>query len=180
LGHIAHYDTASNTWHALPNQGLNNYVFCLAISGSQLYAAGDFTQTGDGSLTQLGRTARYDTTAGTWQALPNQGLNGDVRALAVSGSDLYVGGAFTQTGDGSLTNLGYIARYDATANTWQALPNQGFNNWVLRLAAFGSDLYVGGIFLQSGDGTLTDLRRIARGHVASNEVYLPLLMADWP
>jgi hypothetical protein len=80
------------------------------VSGSDLYVGGDFTQTGDGALTNLGRIARYDTTAGTWNALPNQGLNDRVHALAVSGSDLYVGGDFTQTGDGALTNLGYIVR----------------------------------------------------------------------
>jgi hypothetical protein len=44
--------------------------------------------------------------------LPNQGLNSSVRAVGVVGNSLYVGGDFTQTGDGSLTNLGYVARYD--------------------------------------------------------------------
>ena len=42
-------------------------------------------------------------------------MNDDVRALAVSGSDLYVGGEFTQTGDGSLTNLGNIAHGTSAA-----------------------------------------------------------------
>ena len=67
-----------------------------------------------------------------------------VNALAVSGSDLYVGGWFSQTGDGTLTNLGYIARYDTTANTWHALPRQGLDSGVYALAVVGSDLYVGG------------------------------------
>jgi hypothetical protein len=71
---------------------------------------GTFSQTGDGLLANLGHTARYDTTTTTWHALPNQGLSGWVYALAVVGSDLYVGGGFSQTGDGSLS-LGYIARY---------------------------------------------------------------------
>jgi hypothetical protein len=88
---------------------LNNDVRALAVSDSDLYVGGKFTRTGDGTLNNLGRIAHYDTTAGTWNALPNQGLNNDVRALAVVGSGLYVGGDFTQTGDGSLTNLGYIA-----------------------------------------------------------------------
>ena len=51
-----------------------------------------------------------------WNALPNQGLGGYVSALAVVGSDLYVGGDFTQTGDGTLTNLGRIVRYDLGYN----------------------------------------------------------------
>jgi len=162
----------------LPNQGLDNDVRALAVSGSDLYVGGDFTQTGDGTLTSLGRIARYDTTAGTWNALPNQGLDGYVYALAVSGSDLYVGGYFTQTGDGTLTNLGRIARYDTMGGIWNALPNQGLNNTVLALAVSGSDLYVGGYFSQTGDGTLTNLGRIVRGTSSNNKVYLPIILKN--
>ena len=104
-------------WSALPNQGLSGGsspgVHVLAVVGSDLYVGGGFTQTGDGTLTNLGSIARYNTTVGTWNALPNQGLDGSVYALAVVGSDLYVGGQFSQTGDGTLTNLSGIARYDA-------------------------------------------------------------------
>jgi hypothetical protein len=162
LGRMARYDTSAGTWHTLPHQGLNNPVYTLAVSGSDLYVGGTFTQTGDGALTNLGRIARYDTTAGTWHALSNQGVNSNVFALAVSGSDLYVGGTFTQTGDGALTNLGYIACYDTTASTWHVLPNQGLDNTVLALAVSGSDLYVGGAFAQTGDGSLTNTNHMAR------------------
>jgi len=79
------------------------------VDGSDLYVGGPFTQTRDGTLT-LNSIARYDTTANTWHPLPNQGLNNEVSALAVVGSDLYVEGGFHQTGDGALTNLGRIAR----------------------------------------------------------------------
>ncbi len=161
LGGIARYDTTAGAWHALNNQGLDNAVQVLAVSGSDLYVGGEFSQTGDGSLANLGYIARYDTTTpGTWHALNNQGLDDDVLALAVSGSDLYVGGMFTQTGDGSLASLGRIARYDTTAGTWHALPNQGLSNWVEALAMVGSDLYVGGMFNQTGDSAL------GLGHIA--------------
>ena len=96
----------------------------------------------------------------------------------MSGSDLYVGGQFGQTGDGTLTNLGYIARYDITANAWNALPKHGLNRWVYALAVSGSDLYVGGDFTQTGDASpLTNLGNIARGALAVPEinVYLPLV-----
>jgi N-acetylneuraminic acid mutarotase len=161
LGHVARYDTSTGTWHALNNQGLDNTVYALTVVGSDLYVGGEFTQTGDGSLANLGRIARYDTTAGTWHALSNQGLDDTVRTLAMVGSDLYVGGHFTQTGDGSLTSLGRIARYDTMAGTWHALNNQGLNSWVVALAVMGSDLYVGGLYNQSGDHSLS-LNRIAR------------------
>jgi hypothetical protein len=63
--------------------------------------------------------------------LQTKGLTDDqdpsVRVLAVVGSDLYVGGDFAETGDGTLTNLGSIIRYDTTTGTWHALhkPNRG-------------------------------------------------------
>ena len=69
-----------------------------------------FNQTGDGTQS-LGHIARYNTVAGTWQPLANQGLDDTSRALTLVDDDLYVGGDFTQTGDGSLTNLGRVARY---------------------------------------------------------------------
>jgi len=163
LGSIARYDITAGTWHTLPNRGLSNDVYALTVSGGDLYVGGRFTRTGDGTLTDLRYIARYDTTAGTWHALSNQGLNGDVTALAVSGDDLYVGGeGFDQTGDGSLKNLGSIARYDITAGAWHALPNQGLNLYVYTLAVFADDLYVGGFFHETGDGTLKNLSWIAR------------------
>ena len=176
LGHIARYDTTAPAWHTLPNQGLDNAVTALHVSGGDLYVGGHFTQTGDGTLS-LGHIARYDTTGAAWHALPNQGLDDSVAALAVVGDDLYVGGMFSQTGNGSLTNLGYIARYDTGAGTWHALPNQGLNGWVYALAVVSSDLYVGGGFSQTGDGSLS-LNRIARYRELDHTVYLPLVVRD--
>lgn len=163
LGYIARYDTVAGAWHALPNQGLDGGVYALAAAGSDLYVGGDFSQTGDGSLTNLGRIARYDTAAGTWHGLPNGGLGPHrVYALTVVGSDLYVGGGFDQTGDGSLTNLGHIVRYDTVAGTWHALPNQGLDDYVYAVAVVGNDLCVGGDFAGTGDGLLANLGSIAR------------------
>ena len=162
LGYIARYDTTTNTWHALPKQGLDNAVNALAVVGSDLYVGGTFVQTGDASpLINLGHIARYDTTTNTWHALLKQGLNGWVWALAVVGSDLYVGGTFVQTGDESVKDLGYIARYDTEAHKWYALENDGLDNRVDALAVSGSDLYVGGHFGETVSPTLA-LNHIAR------------------
>jgi len=152
LGCIARYSTADGAWHALNNKGLNNTVHALAVMGSDLYVGGRFTQTGDGSLANLGRIARYDTTSGTWHALSHQGLDNGVYELMPVGSDLYVGGEFDRTGDGSLYKLGRIARYDTTAGTWHALNNEGLDDTVRALVMVGSDLYVGGHFTSTGDG----------------------------
>lgn len=96
--------------------------------------------------------------APTWSALANNGLNSQVHALAVIGSDLYVGGQFTQAVSPVLT-LNRIAKYSGGA--WAALANNGLSGDVYALAVSGSDLYVGGSFTQTGDLSLT-LNRIAK------------------
>ncbi len=153
---IARYDTSSGTWHSLPNQGLSNlggggHVVALALDGGDLYVGGDFRTLGDG--TDISENiARYDISSSTWYSLPNQGLIGDVAALALDGSDLYVGGSFLYLGDGTDISDN-IARYDIATSTWYSLPNQGLIDGVLALAMDGSDLYVGGSFLYLGDWT---------------------------
>src|SRR5437773_7329234 len=67
-----------------------------------------------------------------------------VRALAVSGSDLYAGGLFTSAG-GSAAN--YIAKWNGTS--WSAL-GSGVDFVVGGLAVSGSDLYAGGWFTNVG------------------------------
>jgi hypothetical protein len=126
--------------------------------------------TGDGTLTNPGNIAHFDTTANTWHALSRQGFDNQIRALATTGSGLNLGDFFSQTGDGTLTSLGSIARYDLVANSWHALPNQGLNELVETLAVMGSDLYVGGWFTHTGDGTLTDLGGIVRGTSGTSEI----------
>ncbi len=153
---IARYDIATSTWHSLPNQGLKGLVHTLALDGNDLYVGGGFETLGDG--TDVGdNIARYDISAGTWYALPNGGLlrsplGGHVRALALDGNDLYVGGSFETLGDG--TDISdHIARYDTSTSTWHSLPNQGLNVQVSALAVDSSDLYVGGTSYTLGDGT---------------------------
>ena len=162
LRNIARY--SGGAWSALAHNGLNICCIALAVSGSDLYVGGYFTQTADGSVTNLNHIAKYS--GGAWSALANNGLNNEVLALAVSGSDLYVGGGFIGTDDGAVTNLTYIAKYSGGA--WSALANNGLNDLlpisyaVRALAVSGSDPYVGGVFTQTADGTVTNLNYIAK------------------
>jgi hypothetical protein len=59
-----------------------------------------------------------------------------------SRDDLYVGGNFSESGDGSLVSLGGIARFDKNASTWHALPNRGFQGVVSALLAGEDGLFV--------------------------------------
>jgi hypothetical protein len=75
-----------------------------------LYVGGAFIKLYDQAQLNLGHIVRYDTAAGSWHRLPDNGLNVEVHALAVSASDLYAGGIFTKFGGRPATSLGGIVR----------------------------------------------------------------------
>jgi hypothetical protein len=126
------------------------YVDALAVSGSTLYAGGDFTRAGGIAATNI---AQWN--GSSWSALGSgvsgvaDNLIGDVYALAVSGGTLYAGGAFTSA-DGSPANN--IAQWNGSS--WSALDSGtnsvGLNNGVFALAVSGSTLYAGGVFTAAG------------------------------
>jgi hypothetical protein len=82
-----------------------------------------------------------------WSAL-GAGVNGEVLAIAVSGSDVYVGGMFDSAGD-CTTGCNNIAKWDTTTGTWSAL-GTGVDGEVLAIAVSGSDVYIGGEFYNAG------------------------------
>src|SRR5207302_484139 len=82
--------------------------------------------------------AKWDGTS--WSAL-GSGMNDAVHALAVSGSDLYVGGFFRTAGGGAAN---YIAKWNGSS--WSAL-GSGMNSEVRALSVSGSGLYAGGCAL---------------------------------
>ncbi len=98
-----------------------------------VYAGGIFTLAGGSAVTNV---ARYIT---NWQAV-GAGPGGEVRALALLGTDLYAGGAFTNAGDATASG---IARWDGA--NWQTV-GSGMTGIVMTLVASGTDLYVGGSF----------------------------------
>jgi prepilin-type N-terminal cleavage/methylation domain-containing protein len=84
-----------------------------AVSGSDVYAGGNFTTAGGSAANYI---AKWDGSA--WSAL-GSGMGGTafpgVNALAVSGSDLYAGGFFTTAG-------GKVSGYAARANIGVVVP----------------------------------------------------------
>jgi len=69
------------------------------VSGSDLYAGGDFTTAGGVSASLV---ARWD--GSSWSAL-GTGMNSAVEALAVSGNALFAGGSFSTAGGKSSTHF---------------------------------------------------------------------------
>lgn len=120
--------------------GLDNAVNAIAVSGSNVYVGGEFTQAGG---LAAGYIAKWD--GSTWSAL-GLGLNNACYALAVRNDTLYAGGFFTIAG-GVAAN--YVAMWDGS--TWSAM-GSGFNGYCFSLAlSTGKRLYAGGIFTQAGN-----------------------------
>jgi len=139
---VAKWD--GSTWSSLgsgmgdPNPNNRPAVYALAVSGTNLYAGGNFTTAGGVSANYI---ARWDGSA--WSAL-SSGIGDSsqqnlcVYALAASGTNLYVGGSFLSAGE---VPANYIAKWDG--NAWSAL-GSGVNGQVYALAVSGTDLYAGG------------------------------------
>ncbi|HLK97952.1 MAG TPA: hypothetical protein VK364_09305, partial [Hymenobacter sp.] len=124
--------------------GVNDAVYALAVSGSDVYVGGYFTRAGGVTVNYV---AKWNGT--TWSRLgTGNGLDNWAFSLAVSGSDVYVGGFFTRAGG---VAVNYVAKWNGT--TWSRLGTgaaNGVNNAVYALAVSGTDVYVGGDFSQAG------------------------------
>jgi len=123
--------------------GVNTRVTALAVSGTNLYAGGMFTNAGGVPASLI---AKWDGSG--WSAL-GSGMSSaysypSVNALAVSGTDLYAGGFFTNAGGVTAYN---IAKWNGSA--WSAL-GSGMNDYVYALAVSGTNLYAGGLFFRAG------------------------------
>ena len=112
--YIAQWDTSGQTWSPLTSngkEGVTGWVYALAITGTKVYAGGLFTRVGwpDGPITDY--FAVWNTGTITWTTV-NPGLKNDVHAVAVHGTDVYVGGRFYQAGS---SNFDGLARWDTVA-----------------------------------------------------------------
>ncbi|MCI0540544.1 MAG: hypothetical protein L0Z50_35535 [Verrucomicrobiales bacterium] len=136
-------------------------MFALAVSGGDLYAGGHFATAGGSPANFI---AKWNGIS--WSAL-GSGSRGDgedgppyVYALAVSGSELYVGGYFTMTNEAGIAATN-IAKWDGSS--WSPL-GSGLgggspNTSVAALAVSGSDLYVGGSFATAGGIAATNIAK---------------------
>ncbi len=147
--HIAMWN--GTNWFAMgkTNKGLTHFiggVQSLLSIGSTLYIGGIFTEASDLVVNCI---ARWNGT--NWFAL-GAGLAGSytsgtataARAMLASGTNIYVGGNFTNAGGVAAKGM---ARWDGT--NWSAL-GTGLDATARALAMIGTDLYVGGSFTNAG------------------------------
>jgi hypothetical protein len=136
-----------SSWTAL-GSGRDDTVHALAMNGTTLYAGGQFT----------GGIAKWNGTS--WSSLGSglgAAFNPMVRALAVSGGNLYVGGYFKTAGGVPANN---IAKWDGS--TWSGL-GDGLGPYVYALAATEDGVY-------AGDGST--VKRWAGGSWSAVGIYL--------
>ncbi len=127
-------------------------VNAIAVSGTDVYIGGDFTNVA--GIDEADYIVKWD--GSTWSALGSNGsgdgaLNSEVQALAVDGTNLYVGGWFTDAG--GVATADFVARWDGSS-TWSGLGSNAGDGEiatlpgtvVFALAVSGTDLYVGGGF----------------------------------
>jgi hypothetical protein len=133
------------------NPDANGTLYAVQPDGSTVWIGGDFAGAGGvggGSATRTG-LAQVDATTGALTTL-YPGSIPNVRALALSGSTLYVGGEFAGT-IGNGVNRDYLAAVntvDATIDT--AFDPPAPNDFVDGLAIEGSTVYAAGEFTETG------------------------------
>ncbi|MCC7331596.1 MAG: T9SS type A sorting domain-containing protein [Flavobacteriales bacterium] len=199
MDRIARWNTISNTWHAL-DMGLNSYVTEMVQMGTDLIVAGKFTNAGGDPNADY--IAKWNGTQ--WSAISSTAISASnftvVSALAVNGTDLYIGGNFENAGGNPAAD--YITRFDGTTfhdvygwggqvgavyeitfdnnnlyiggefpmkiakhngTVWGSIDNFSVgsgSSWISEIDVFGSDIYIGGKFIDAKG--ITDADNIAK------------------
>jgi hypothetical protein len=134
VAHVRADGSVDPGWQA-PGDGL--IAWALAVSDTTVYVGTSF------GLMALDRTTG-ELAQDPW--LPT--VNGEVRALALAGSTLYVGGTF-QDDEGEPKNLLAFDTFTGEPTSWSARTDDG----VFALAVNGDTVYAGGVFATANGGT---------------------------
>ena len=142
---IARFD--GTAWHGLKNgvDASSQGVPAIAAYKNGVLIGGEFANI-DGD-TDMSRIAYWD--GENWQSV-GKGVNGLVRAITVVENDIYVGGAFTQSGDVSTK---YISKWNGTE--WSSLGN-GLTGLVNTILEKDGHIWVGGSFSNVDENEFAD------------------------
>lgn len=150
---FARLDLASGQWSS-PGGGVTGgfpgtFVNALAVDGGTVYVGGLFSSAGGVVANHVARLLPGDT----WSALGtgvSNGVSGDgVQALAVAGSEVYVGGRFFNAG--GVSNSPKLARWSPTTG-WSVPGTIHQLGDVRDLRSDGTRVYAAGEFFQFSNG----------------------------
>lgn len=151
----------NSNWDArFATNGLDNIVRAIAVSGTDVYVGGYFTKAGDLTVNGI---AKWD--GNSWSALGTgvAGSNfvGRINAIAVHGTNVYVGGRFDRAGSVQVANF---AKWDGVRWNKMYDADAGFDDEVFAIArAVNSPtIFVGGSFTKAGNNFGTAIP----GHLA--------------
>jgi len=119
-------------------------VTTMQFQGNDLYIGGNFTSVGGITASNVAKWngANWSALGGGAKAAPNAVA---VTCLGVIGTDVYIGGNFTNAG--GLPAL-RIAKWDGFG--WSAL-GTGLNGTPNRMRVYGNSVYIGGVFNTADD-----------------------------
>jgi hypothetical protein len=132
-----------SSWTVLGSGDPYLFINALAVLGTNLYAGGEIT-----TVNGVSATGIAEWNGSSWSALGSGVTTGDedgsVAALAVSGTNLFVGGTFNAAGG---VSANCVAEWNGSS--WSALgPGVGYS--VKALAVSGTNLFAGGTFTTAG------------------------------
>jgi hypothetical protein len=140
-----------------PRSGIsfNGTVYAVAMAADVVYAGGSFTSvTGTNGTFSRSRVAAINLTTGAVTTF-RADANGTVRALALNGTSLFVGGDFSTLGGSTRRRLGEVNATSGAVTSFRLDAGSA----VRALATLGDRLYVGGQF--------TSIGSLAQARVAS-------------
>ena len=163
-------------WQAIYGTGdsalANGNIYAIKSVGPDLFLGGDFTDFA--GINAADRLVRWNGTVLEWQAIGSVGegdgaiTNGSVRAIEVSGNNIYIGGDFTVTDylGNPRANLAWYTLPDPTFTGYWDFQWRGFdglthadavwNGVVNTITEIGGFLYVGGEFTDGADNPEND------------------------
>lgn len=118
-------------------------VYAMTATDSALYVGGSFSAV-QSIAHPAGAVAKYEFADSTWDNMDG-GVDGFVSCIVLSGTDVFVGGAFDAAGDSVCHS---IARWDGI--TWHPL-GDGVRGQVFAMCVRNGKLYAGGSFDTAGN-----------------------------
>jgi hypothetical protein len=129
---------ASLAW----NPVLSGTVNALVLNAGLIYAGGNFTTVGSSNVASLAAISTNAAALATGWMTATNGADAAVLTLAISGTNIYVGGQFANIGGKARNRLAAISLVTGVSGTWNPNPN----GIVRALWLTDTNAYVGGDF----------------------------------